>query len=271
MKTNTIISACVFIASLAALPESQANTLLYGLDFNKLTTDQDPDLSLDNKGAGTTSIGETGGYINYKVPTAEIDTPLHDQGYSHTPSLSSFKINDDNGINGLSMTEGFSIGFHLLQNGNANNKDAITFNFGSTSIRMEKTNTDAWVFYGGGETLDGKTVFNTSGTNAWDHVGFTFKGNLLQIFVNGSLTETFTTTLANSKITEIKGGGSNNSGITADTIQLDNFAVYDGELGESGFKYLTNNAMTSTLSVPEPTTATLSLLSLIALMMRRRV
>ncbi|MEG2248713.1 MAG: hypothetical protein RSB88_07355, partial [Akkermansia sp.] len=108
----------------------------------------------------------------------------------------------------------------------------------------------------------------------WDHVGLTFKGNQLQIFVNGSLTTTFTTTLANSKITEIKGGGSNNGGehpLTAGGILLDNFAVYDGELGESGFKYLTNNAMTSTLSVPEPTTATLSLLSLIALMMRRRV
>ncbi|MEG1071859.1 MAG: hypothetical protein RSE01_08610, partial [Akkermansia sp.] len=111
--------------------------------------------------------------------------------------------------------------------------------------------------------------------NAWDHVGFTFKGDKLQIFVNGSLTTTFTTTLADSsKITEIKGGGDNNEAgtpITAGGILLDNFAVYDGELGESGFKYLTNNAMTSTLSVPEPTTATLSLLSLIALMMRRRV
>ncbi|MEG1937880.1 MAG: LamG-like jellyroll fold domain-containing protein [Akkermansia sp.] len=268
MKTNTIISACVFIASLAALPESQANTLLYGLDFNKLTTDQDPDLSLDNKGAGTTSIGETGGYINYKVPTAEIDTPLHDQGYSHTPSLSSFKITDANGINGLSMTEGFSIGFHLLHNGSATWKDAITFNFGDTSIKMEKGNNDSWLFYGGGG-LEGKTVFSTSVANAWDHVGFTFKGDKLQIFVNGSLTTTFTTTLADSKITEITGGGGQKP--DKNNILLDNFAVYDGELGESGFKYLTNNAMTSTLSVPEPTTATLSLLSLIALMMRRRV
>ncbi|MEG1257848.1 MAG: LamG-like jellyroll fold domain-containing protein, partial [Akkermansia sp.] len=174
-------------------------------------------------------------------------------------------------INGLSMTEGFSIGFHLLQDGSSNWKDAITFNFGSTSIRMEKADTNAWVFYGGGDTLNGKTVFDTSGANKWDHVGLTFKGNQLQIFVNGSLTTTFTTNLGDLNITEIKGGGSNNSGITPGGILLDNFAVYDGELGESGFKYLTNNAMTSTLSVPEPTTATLSLLSLIALMMRRRV
>ncbi|MEG1740620.1 MAG: hypothetical protein RR250_04775, partial [Akkermansia sp.] len=182
MKTNTIISACVFIASLAALPESQANTLLYGLDFNKLTTEGE--LSLDNKGSGTTSIGETGGWINYNE-----NTPLKDGGYSHTPSASSFNITDTNGINGLSMTEGFSIGFHLLQNGSATWKDAITFNFGSTSIKIEKTDTNAWVFYGGGG-LDGKTVFDTSGANKWDHVGLTFKGDKLQIFVNGSLTTT---------------------------------------------------------------------------------
>ncbi|MEG2970196.1 MAG: LamG-like jellyroll fold domain-containing protein [Akkermansia sp.] len=267
MKTNTIISACVFVASLAALPESQANTLLYGLDFNKLASSGE--LSLDNKGSGTTSIGETGGWINYKEPTKEIDTPLHDKGYSHTPSASSFKINDANGINGLSMTEGFSIGFHLLHNDAALWKDAITFKFGDTSIKMEKGYDGAWLFYGGGDTLNGKTVFSTSVANAWEHVGFTFKGDQLQIFVNGSLTTTFTTTLADSKITEITGGGDHKPG--QNNILLDNFAVYDGELGESGFKYLTNNAMTSTLSVPEPTTATLSLLSLIALMMRRRV
>ncbi|MEG0426981.1 MAG: LamG-like jellyroll fold domain-containing protein [Akkermansia sp.] len=263
MKTNTIISACVFIASLAALPESQANTLLYGLDFNTMA--DRGEILLTNKGTGTSTISKSGGWPDYGNATP----PLNDNGYDNGVK-NSFKINDANGINGLSMTEGFSIGFHLLQNGNANNKDAITFNFGSTSIRMEKTNTDAWVFYGGGG-LDGKTVFNTSGANAWDHVGFTFKGDQLQIFVNGSLTTTFTTNLGDLNITEIKGGGSNNSGITPGGILLDNFAVYDGELGESGFKYLTNNAMTSTLSIPEPTTATLSLLSLIALMMRRRV
>ncbi|MEG0838017.1 MAG: LamG-like jellyroll fold domain-containing protein, partial [Akkermansia sp.] len=246
-----------------ALPESQANTLLYGLDFNTKTTENK--ILLTNKGTGTSTISQSGGW-----PDFGSNGPLDDKGYCNGVR-NSFKINDANGINGLSMTEGFSIGFHLLQDGSSNWKDAITFNFGSTSIRMEKTDTNAWVFYGGGDTLNGKTVFDTSGANKWDHVGLTFKGNQLQIFVNGSLTTTFTTNLGDLNITEIKGGGSNNSGITPGGILLDNFAVYDGELGESGFKYLTNNAMTSTLSVPEPTTATLSLLSLIALMMRRRV
>ena len=77
---------------------------------------------------------------------------------------------------------------------------------------------------------------------------------------------TTTNNTVSTKVTSIKGSGDHNPG--ANGLFVDNLAVYDSVLNGNDFAYLDTHGMP--LSIPEPATATLGLLGLTALLVRRK-
>ncbi|MBS5507642.1 MAG: PEP-CTERM sorting domain-containing protein [Akkermansia sp.] len=248
-------------AALCLVSGVQASTLLYGLDFNQLGSNQ----NFINLGSGSTAISRTTGYINW----SNAITPLPDGGYSHCPNGGTFNITSTNGIDGLNFSTGFSVGIHMYySSSNPDWKDAFSMTIAGTTIRVEMTSANRWVIYNGASIgiADGTELFSAN-DNEWNYLGLTFKGNEMQVYHDGELVKTVTTNLSDiSKVTSIKGSGDHNT--AANGLFIDNLAVYDGVLSGSDFAYL--NAHEMPLTIPEPATATLGLMGLTALLARRR-
>ena len=248
-------------AALCLISGVQASSLLYGLDFNQLGSNQ----NFINLGRGPTAISNTTGYINWSNSI----TPMTDGGYSHCPNGGTFNITSTNGIDGLNFATGFSVGIHMYySSSSADWKDAFSMTIAGTTIRVEMTAANKWVIYNGGNIgiPDGTELFAAS-DDTWNYLGLTFKGNEMQVYHDGELVKTVTTSLSgDSKVTSIKGSGDHNPG--ANGLFVDNLAVYDGVLNGNDFAYLDTHGMP--LSIPEPATATLGLLGLTALLVRRK-
>lgn len=248
-------------AALCLISGAQASTLLYGLDFNQLGSNQ----NFINLGSGSTTISRTTGYINW----SNAIMPLPDGGYSHCPNGGTFNITSSDGIAGLDFSTGFSLGVHMYYaSSNAAWKNAFSMTIAGTTIRVEMTAANKWVIYNGASIgiTEGTELF-AANDDEWNYLGLTFKGNEMQVYHDGELVKTVTTNLSDSsKVTSIKGSGDHNT--DANGLFIDNLAVYDGVLNGSDFAYLNTHAMP--LTIPEPATATLGLLGLTALLMRRK-
>lgn len=255
---GTAVAAAVCLVS-----GVQASSLLYGLDFNQLNSNQ---TEFPNLGSGSTGISKTGGYPNWSKDL----TPISDGGCSHCPNGGTFGITSANGIDGLKFSTGFSVGIHMYYNSiEANWKDAFSMTIANSTIRIEMTDANKWVIYGGENIGIGiGTELFAANDNEWNYLGLTFKGNEMQVYHAGDLVKTVTTTLSDdSKITSIHGAGEHNP-TKGNGLFIDNLAVYDGVLNGSNFAYLNTHAMP--LSIPEPAAATLGLLGLTAFLARRK-
>lgn len=258
---HLIFKGAAVAAALCLVSGAEAASLLYGLDFNQLGTNQ----SLVNLGSGSTAISRTTGYMNWSNAV----TPMPDGGYSHCPNGGTFNITSADGIDGLNFSTGFSVGIHMYySSSNADWKDAFSMTIAGTTIRVEMTSANRWVIYNG-ESIGipaGTELFATN-DDEWNYLGLTFKGDQMQVYHDGELVKTVTTSLSDdSKVTSIKGSGEHNTG--ANGLFVDNLAVYDGVLNGDDFAYLNTHDMP--LSIPEPATATLGLMGLAALLMRRK-
>lgn len=258
---HSIFKGTAVAAALCLVSGAQAASLLYGLDFNQLGSNQ----SYTNLGSGSTAISKTSGYSNWSSGIM----PIPDGGYSHCPNGGTFNITNADGIDGLNFSTGFSVGIHMYySSSNADWKDAFSMTIAGATIRVEMTSSSKWVIYNGQSIgiADGTELF-AANDDEWNYLGLTFKGNEMQVYHDGELVKTVTTTLsADSTVTSIKGGGDHAPG--ANGLFIDNLAVYDGVLDGSDFAYLNTHDMP--LSIPEPATATLGLLGLTALLMRRK-
>lgn len=257
---HLIFKGAAAAAALCLISGVQAASLLYGLDFNQLGSQ-----NFANLGSGSTVISKTTGYINW----SNAIMPIPDGGYSHCPNAGTFNISSSNGIDGLDFSTGFSLGIHMYySSSNANWKDAFSMTIAGTTIRVEMTAANKWVVYNGaGIGIPEGTELFAANDNEWNYLGLTFKGNEMQVYHDGELVNTVTTSLSDdSKVTSIKGSGTNNT--AANGLFVDNLAVYDGVLNGDDFAYLNTHDMP--LTIPEPATATLGLLGLSALLMRRK-
>lgn len=259
--SHLIFKGTAVAAALCLVSGAQASSLLYGLDFNQLGSNQ----NFINLGSGSTSISGTTGYNNWNSTLM----PIPDGGYSHCPNGGTFNITSTNGIDGLDFATGFSVGVHIYYNSSSPDwKNAFSMTIAGTTIRVEMTSANKWVIYNGAGIgiADGTELFS-SNDDEWNYLGLTFKGSEMQVYHGGELVKTVTTNLSHdSKVTSIKGGGDHAP--VADGLFIDNLAVYDGVLNGSDFAYLNTHEMP--LSIPEPATATLGLFGLTALLMRRR-
>ncbi|MCC8149011.1 LamG-like jellyroll fold domain-containing protein [Akkermansia sp.] len=258
---HLIFKGTAVAAALCLISGAQASTLLYGLDFNQLGSNQ----NFINLGSGSTTISKAGNYINW----SNAIMPLPDGGYSHCPNGGTFNITSSDGIAGLDFSTGFSLGVHLYySSSNPDWKDALSMTIAGTTIKVEMTASNKWVIYNGASIgiAEGTELF-AANDDEWNYLGLTFKGNEMQVYHDGELVKTVTTNLSDSsKVTSIKGGGDQPT--SANGLFLDNLAVYDGVLNGNDFAYLNTHAIP--LTIPEPATATLGLLGLTALLMRRK-
>ncbi len=210
-------------AALCLISGVQASSLLYGLDFNQLGSNQ----NFINLGSGSTAISKTTGYINWSNSI----TPMTDGGYSHCPNGGTFNITSTNGIDGLNFATGFSVGIHMYySSSSADWKDAFSMTIAGTTIRVEMTAANKWVIYNGGISgiPDGTELFAAS-DDTWNYLGLTFKGNEMQVYHDGELVKTVTTSLSgDSKVTSIKGSGDHNPG--ANGLFVDNLFPWNGSL-----------------------------------------
>ena len=255
-----VFFSSVMMGTALLASNADASTLLYGLDFNNLN-----EQNLTNLGSGTTAINGTAGYINW---TGD-NVPVGDGGYAHRVNGATFNISNSGGIDGINLSTGFSVGLHLKNGNNPVWQDALSITFGNTTIRVEMNASNQWVIYNGADIgiPQGTLLFQTDPGN-WDYLGLTFQGDKMNVYKNGQLTNSITTGLSDSTlVTGIRGGGEHAA--TNSQVYIDNVAVYDGVLNGNDFAYLSQNAMPAEL-VPEPATASLSLLGLASLLMRRR-
>ncbi len=249
-KTITLAALALGLAVSAS-----AATLQYGLDFNTIGSNG---IVFKNLGDGATTIGATGGYCNYVS-----DVPVLGGVNSHRSNGATFNISDNSGIDGLNFTDGFTLAVHLNYADEKNWKDALTLKIDDTTFRIEMNADNKWVVYGGGAIglSDDTVLADNIAHNDWHHLGLTFQGDAMEVYLDGVLeTSLNLSTTTNSVVQQIRGSGSGHSGY----VYMDNFAVYDGVLTANDMKYL------STHNIPEPATATLSLLALAGLAARRR-
>lgn len=271
VKTYSIFTVlslgCLSSSLLFVSPQSQAGSLLYGLDFNTLGGNG---IDFRNIGTGTTPVSGTSGYYNYSP-----SFPLNDGGFSHSVHGGTFQFSDTtNGIAGASMSKGFSVSLDVRASSGVTWGDAITFGFGNgtDSFKVTRNGGTGWNLYTSGSLrlngLEYLNSFTTSSNDAWLNLNFVFKQNQVSIYNAGNLLQTVT--LSNSTgsdlghLSLIRGGGTQ----TKVGTLIDNVGIYDGVLSDADFAYISKNGLVA--SIPEPATATLSLLGLAALSLRRK-
>ncbi len=268
------------ILSILTAGVASAATLQYGLDFNTMGASGGLSLSNIEIASGTDAINKVGDYVNWSQ-----STPLGATGdYSHGVNGGTFEIANDEGISGLSFTSGITVGMHLNYTSTTDWKDALTFKISGVTFRMEMNGSSKWVAYGGASSLgiaDDTAFTGAFSRNTWHYLAITFQGSTMSTYVDGVLASQLTLTLPSGQtslvLQQIKGCGTNGATVDkAAVVYVDNFAVYDGVLTTENMEYLSKNAMvanfadTSAPGIPEPATATLSLLALAGLCARRR-
>lgn len=274
-KTFILLMA---LAGIAGAGESQI-TLLYGMDFNKLSGGIVYENIAASPGAGTVN-SQGYGYHNYVTGM--------DGSYASDIRSSGAYYFDITGTDGLGVNtgNGFTLTFNTSFVSNDDWTSLLGFNIGGQDL----------VFHWGGITTTGTTKTTSmniytkddGGAVSTDSVGLRVAGmeatkwyNVALVAKNGDLTlSVFTPSseLVGSTTVKSKYTGSLNS-VTGyvnykfNTSYIDNLAIYDGALTNEQLAALTRYEMknqTLMQSVPEPTTATLSLLALAGLAARRR-
>lgn len=250
-------------------------TLRYLLEFN----DNDGKATNTAQSMGETSIS-TNGYVNWGNPGSLMDgsTNAHPSSKSQNWYIAS-STGIGNGNEGVLSTEtGFTITFNGYASGE-NWKDFISFTVGEESYKFEL---DA------GSSLNIYTATTQSSTAAqvsnvekgkWYNYAVSVLGDSYTISVFD-----VTGTLVSSAQT-FEGATGNLTGVydvasfeahTSSKYYTDNIAIYDGALSTELLSQLTKEQVAgmgtrqSFAVVPEPTTATLSLLALAGLAARRR-
>ncbi|MBQ9095452.1 MAG: LamG domain-containing protein [Akkermansia sp.] len=109
------------------------------------------------------------------------------------------------------------------------------------------------------------------GENGWANVILTGDGQTLTLYVNGDSASVTYAPGADSKLSNFQLGSQWGDGSRRVQANFDDLAIWNRTLGADEIALLSQGAIANgTLPVPEPTTATLSLLALAGLAARRR-
>ncbi len=121
--------------------------------------------------------------------------------------------------------------------------------------------------------LNGKELTSTDIRQTWTHVALTFEGSSLKAYINGTLATELTMKLSDYTIGNMgKVSGANEPSAKDNLVFIDNVGIYSGVLTGDEVALLASNpsAGGNLNAIPEPATATLSLLALAGLCARRR-
>lgn len=257
-------------------------TLRYLIDCNTYEGGQ---LSFVNAATeqykGSTEIISEG-FCNYTSST------MDGSSYATTASrANNWKIEDADGINDgtadgvLNTDKGFTITFNGYATSGQNWKDFLSFTIGGQQYKFELNGgSDLFIYnkdLGTGSPY--ASVSNVSKGN-WYNYAVSVLGSSYTFSVfnmEGELVSS-ATTVTNGATGNLTGiyNCSNFDSHNSDKYYIDNIAIYDGVLSEKQISQLTKDQVAgkgttqSFAVVPEPATATLSLLALCGLAARRR-
>ena len=228
--------------------------------------------------AGTTAV-TCAGYINWTKEYGDI--AASDKGVANLSGNGHFYITSDTGIKaGESMTLNTTDGFTLVFNGYATGDwaDFLSIKVGDTQYKFETTNTNGLDMY----TPTGNTVTSVVSVtgvkkNTWYNYALTVVGDSYTLSVwdvSGAKLSSGTFTGATGNLVDVY-EGARFSQHWSYGAAIDNFGLYDGVLSDDNLSALVKSeaagtGMIQSFLVPEPATATLSLLALAGLAARRR-
>lgn len=260
MKKSLFIAASLLCSGLGA----QAAALKYYYDFNKLDGKLPSlnDNNLAGEMAGTATFSGAG-WINYK-------DGYEGKGYDSRLDGGQLTLGSASNGLGLNTEEGFSLSIEVkdFSPGKSQStaiwKSMLTFTSASgQTMYLQKDSGDAstagaWAAYCGGNV--GNWANLTVSKNSFSNIIITFQAGELNIYLDGQRKISATGVNFTGDVQSLKLASEANT--TMDDLQL-----YAGVLNNEEIKALAANP---TLPVPEPATATLSLLGLASLGLRRR-
>lgn len=262
MKTSLYLTMFLFCSGLGA----QAAELKYFYDFNSLNGTlaslNENNLAGPNAGSATFSVSG-GSWINYGAG-------YEGMGYDSRANGGQLTLGSAGTGLGLNTTEGFSLSIAVKDFSPGNNhstdmwKSMLTFTSGSNqSMYLQKDSgstsaAGAWAAYCGGNV--GNWANLTVSKDSFSNIIITFQNGELNVYLDGQRRITASGVNFTGDVQSLKLASS------ADTT-MDDLQLYSGVLNDSEIAALAANPA---LPVPEPATATLSLLGLASLCMRRR-
>lgn len=270
----------ITLLALAGAVVADDITLLYGMDFKLGATGGVSYANVaDNPGTGSI-VTQGSGYHNY-VTGMDGSTASDVRGSGYYYQINSAE-NSTTGL-GVNTTDGFTLTFNANFTTNDDWTSFMEFNIGGQDLvfhwgAAETTSVNVFTKDAGGAVGTGtdeaaKLSAGSLSKQTWYNIALVAK--------NGSLTlSTFDSTgalISTDKVTSAYTGNLNSvSGYTSYKFTksyIDNLAIYDGALTTEQLATVTKYEMTNQTvmqTIPEPATATLSLLALAGLAMRRR-
>lgn len=260
-------------------------TLLYGMDF-KLPASGGvsyENVAL-NPGTGLISTVGTGfhNYITGMDDSKAADVRATGSSYQITAASDS-----TTGL-GVNTTDGFTLTFNAKYHSNAHWNSFLAFNIGGQELVFQwgdginrnnsgttTTSLSVFTYSNGGSVSTGDTGLSISGIDAdWHNVALVAKKGTLTLSAYDSSANLINTCTVNAKYTGTLNSVSGRTDYKfVESSYIDNMAIYDGALTNDQLIAVTKYEMknqTVMQSIPEPTTATLSLLALAGLATRRR-
>lgn len=234
-------------------------------------------LSAGAKNPGTQSLGKTGTqYLNYTTASngGKFGTSYNASNTSTYP-----RVSNPNGI-GLTYQDGFTVSMWIKPTNNMVWGDYFTI---GTSTRSGGATNYLYVQSGGNNKYNvyGNGLIGTGGEstapitqNVWNHMALTYQNGVATLFMNGEQAGQWTgAPIANADVTQFTLG--NGGSTSKPTAMYDEVALFSGALTKDQVGYLAKGRVSDAIkaenaAVPEPATATLGLLSLAGLMLRRR-
>lgn len=260
MKSSLFLTMFLLCSGLGA----QGATLKYFYDFNSLDGNlpslNDNNLAGPNAGAATFNGS---GWMNYT-------DGYEGRGYDSRSNGGQLTLGSSSTGLGLNAAEGFSLSIALkdYSPGSSSStavwKSMLTFTSGNNqNMYLQKDSGDAstagaWAAYCGGNV--GNWANLTVSKDSFSNIVITFQNGELNIYLDGEKKITASGVNFTGDVQSLKLASAAN--MTMDDLQL-----YSGVLNDSEIAALAANPA---LPVPEPATATLSLLGLASLCMRRR-
>lgn len=250
-------------------------TLLYGMDFNKLSGGVVYENMAETPGEGSISSKGTG-FHNYTTGMdGSTASDIRNSGYYFDIAGTA----DSNGL-GVNTQDGFTLTFNTNFITNDDWTSLLGFNIGGQDLVFHwgpATNTRINVYTkgDGGPAGTESSSLSVEGmvNNVWYNVALVAKNNTLTLSVYNSAAELVGATTVTAQYTGNLNSVTGFVDYKFAKSYIDNLAIYDGAMTTEQLSELTKYEMTNkTLmqSIPEPTTATLSLLALAGLAARRR-